>query len=298
MGRECTALVREDNSPYDGASSMFRKLGFVLKGRHALRAARERARRRRSIAARRTDIRRWLNAGSYNPSWADRLDSAMPLIGDALWVADIGCGLQALRQRLAPAVTYLPMDLQRWTDDTVLCDLNAKQLPDDYLSVCDVCVVMGVLEYVYEPDWLLQRLAEHVEALVLSYNPADRGAVDRPSNGWVNAFTADEILAVVERASFRIEAVSAYGDQILIKAVRRDFDDACRERRDVRRRAFQETRKPAIADPIGVPPSAVPVEPIAPAAGSPVAAIGAKCAEVAGATAGPVEPPALPAGAA
>jgi hypothetical protein len=274
------ALVREDDSPCHGAGSMFRELGLVLKGRSALRSARERARRQQVIAARQTDCLRWQNAASYNPSWATRLDSAMPLMAEALWVADLGCGMQDLRKRMAPAATYLPMDIKRWTDDTLVCDLNAQQLPELYISLCDVCVVMGVLEYLYEPDWLLARLAEYAEGIVLSYNASDRAKVDRPGNGWVNAFSADEILGMVERTPYRVTKVGRHGEQILVKAMRPDFDAACRERRDERRRAFRVERAiaaepypaPAFAiasadDPVVAAATHEPVEAIAPAAG-------------------------------
>ena len=236
---------------------MLKKLRLVLKGRNMARVARERARRERIIAARQTDYRRWHDPASYNASWETRLDTAMPMLADARWVADLGCGMQDLRKRLAPGTIYLPMDIKRWTDDTLLCDLNAKQLPDLYISLCDVCVILGVLEYVYEPEWLLARLAEHAESLVLSYNAADLASLDRAGHGWVNAFDTGDILGMVERTPYRVATVAFHGAQMLVKATRRDFDAACREQREARRRAFRAEGASPVATPAGQKPAEV-----------------------------------------
>jgi hypothetical protein len=239
---------------------MVRVLALLRGVPRALRVARERSRRQKVIDARKTDVARWRNRASYNPSWASRLDSAMPLLAGAAWVADLGCGMQALRARLGSDATYLPMDLKPWTGDTLICDLNARDLPDHYIALCDVCVVMGVLEYLYDPDWLLARLAEHAETIVLSYTAVDMVIADRAGNGWVNAFTSDEVVRMVERAGYGVVGLGRHDDQLLVKASRSDFDAVRRAHRDARRLAFRSMIGPAAVPAVDAP-AVVPVAP-------------------------------------
>lgn len=214
----------------------------------------ERARRRWVVRRGETDYRRWRDPRSYNDGWSSRLDAAMPWIRDARWVADLGCGAQELRTRLPDGAVYLPMDLTQWTPDTLPCDINAKHVPNDYLVLCDLCVTMGVLEYLYDPPWLLSYLAEYAEAIVLSYNAVDISTADRLANGWVNAFTAADVVAMIERAGYRVVNRTNYLDQTMIGAVNAAFDETRRRWRHSARQAYLEARgQTATCNKVGEP---------------------------------------------
>jgi hypothetical protein len=101
--------------------------------------------------------------------------------------------------------------------------------------------MMGVLEYVYEPEWLFARLAEYAEGIVFSYAAADTSKADRRGNGWVNAFTTDDLFAMLGRTPYRVVQLRFYEDQILVKAVNPDFGRERMALREERRQAFKSS---------------------------------------------------------
>ncbi len=128
---------------------------------------REYARRRHIVNTKHTDVERWRNTQNYQDHWTRRMSSALSLRGDAEWVCDLGCGSQKMRNLLPKNIAYLPMDIVKWTNDTCVCEINQKILSNEYLAVCDLCYLLGVLEYIYEPSWLFDVLAVNVETVVL-----------------------------------------------------------------------------------------------------------------------------------
>lgn len=181
----------------------------------------ERLRRRIVVKTGKTDIRRWTNLRSHEPAWGIRSAFAAAACHESRYVCDLGCGMQLLRSLLPPHITYLPADLHNWTPDTAICDLNAKILPVAYLERADTVTMLGVLEYIYDPIWLLANLASFIDMLVVSYNPKDFTHVDRPSNGWVNAYSLVELVRVFHSNGFilkRIERISEH--EVLVVSVK------------------------------------------------------------------------------
>jgi hypothetical protein len=216
---------------------MLRKFARYFKG-NTDGLTREFERRRAVVEARRTDYFRWSNRSNYDPLWAERLAIAVSFLGSALWVVDLGCGAQDLRGLLPPEVFYLPMDIVGWTADTLTCDINAGLLPPDYLELADVCCMMGVLEYVYDPDRLMAALSGTVETLIVSYNATDFSAIERHRNGWVNSLSVADFLALLDRHGYRVIAADRYLDQIVVKAVNSGFGAEQAVKRKDGREAF------------------------------------------------------------
>ena len=186
----------------------------------------EAERRVRAVQDGRTDIERWSDPGSYEPSWSARgaVVAAMCEPGQA--VCDIGCGQQTLRGHLPPGTLYLPADLRAWTDEVELCELNAGVLPERSLARCDIAVMLGVLEYIRDPAALLAALASRVGTVVVSYNCADFAQVDRAALGWVNALTEAELLAMLDAAAFDVVRASRFNqNELIVLARSRAFHD-------------------------------------------------------------------------
>jgi hypothetical protein len=201
--------------------------------------------RRRSLVEQTTDYRRWTDARNYNPEWSPRSALAIELLDHARWVCDLGCGAQALRKQLPADSIYLPMDLKQWTDDTIVCDINRRSLPTDYLELCDFCFVMGVLEYIYDTSWFLDALARSAEGIIISYNVAELSLDRREDNGWVNSLTSQQFKTLIESAGFKILDTRLYinerlpkNGQLIVKAINPAFDSVARVRRQESRARF------------------------------------------------------------
>ncbi|WP_428487096.1 methyltransferase domain-containing protein [Rhodopila sp.] len=197
-----------------------------------LSPAAEKLRRQAQVAAGATDRERWEDATSYERFWSDRSAAAAKLCRSGQWVCDIGCGMQGLKAMLPAGCTYLPADLRRWEPVVETCDLNAGRLPERHLVRCDVVILLGVIEYIYDLPRLLAALARRAETVVVSYNCAELAEVDRPGFGWVNALTTEALLELLRQAGLQPNALERFGAmEILVRARNPGFGPLQRLRR-------------------------------------------------------------------
>ena len=167
----------------------------------------ERRRATETLAsARATDIGRWSQSHNLKSNWAERAQVAARLVEPRVRLLDIGCGSMDVERFLDPSVTYLPADVVRRDDRTVVCDLNAGELPDvraDFISL------LGVIEYVHDVPGLFAKLRRTGARVIGSYNPVDLGKPDRDrrAQGWFNDLTSAELCAVAASAGFQLVGV-------------------------------------------------------------------------------------------
>jgi hypothetical protein len=85
-----------------------------------------------------------------------------------------------------------------------VCDLNAPSLPD--FPFHDVCVFGGVFEYIQDVHRLVSRLRKTCHTVIISYCAAEsarrRKIFTRRRKGWINDYTADELIGIFESAGF------------------------------------------------------------------------------------------------
>jgi hypothetical protein len=160
----------------------------------------------------------WADPSNYNKGWNARAMAAVNLIADEKWICDLGCGQQAVRSLLQSPCVYLPADLKQWTPDTAVCDLNRNVLPERYLRACDVCLLLGVIEYVWQPGPLFRRLAQVCKTVIFSYNVMELGPTGRHEI-WVNAFSVLDLQAMLDSAGFVITRTEPLpdGKQLLFR---------------------------------------------------------------------------------
>ena len=170
-----------------------------------------------------TDKVFWADKRNYRDAWSERARLALSLcVGEDLWLCDLGCGQQQLRPLLPAGYRYLPMDLVAWTADTLVCDINAGFLPTAYLDACDVCLLLGVIEYVHDPAQLFRRLGETVPALVFScHMPSIQISGSAMSQRrHVNIRSQAEAHALARDAGFFVAQTIAWKpDHIVVKAI-------------------------------------------------------------------------------
>jgi polysaccharide pyruvyl transferase WcaK-like protein len=102
--------------------------------------------------------------------WTERAVEAVWLMrelplkdGDRL--VDLGCGKQTLRSLIPPELSYVPVDIRRRSDDTLVMDLNLP-VPDGHF---EVAAMLGLLEYLRDPLARIDWCAEHADYCVFSY---------------------------------------------------------------------------------------------------------------------------------
>ncbi|DAC34411.1 MAG TPA: hypothetical protein HA286_06640 [Candidatus Poseidoniaceae archaeon] len=109
---------------------------------------------------------RWYGEQAEEEWVHQRCRLAVACIDEGVNVADLGCGLQVLREHLHASCTYTGYDLGDMHPDNVILDLDeAFTLPQEH----DVAVLLGVLEFLADPQAALARVVEAVDAVVLSF---------------------------------------------------------------------------------------------------------------------------------
>jgi len=126
-------------------------------------------------------------------------------------VIEFGAGKRKLKSMLDASCVYWASDLVQHSEDTLVCDLNKRPLPNlSHLSP-EIAVFSGVLEYIHDMRTLAKWLSEQVSHCLFSYNCVQRRgggwrriqtAYQRAHNGWVNSYTESEISEIFCRAGF------------------------------------------------------------------------------------------------
>ncbi len=151
---------------------------------------------RNAVAAGRPLMMRWARiAPNFGDKWQTRAAAAAEWLGTASSIADLGCGTMNLAHCLRPGQRYVPVDLARRDERTLVLDLNnAADLAR--LPAADACALLGVLEYIYRPGQLVAALHRRYRQVVAAFNILrdDECTEDRLGDGWVNHFTRKELL--------------------------------------------------------------------------------------------------------
>lgn len=85
----------------------------------------------------------WRSDEAFDTSWKLRICQMAKYIDEGESVLDIGCGKGWLREYLPHDCRYIGCDLVKRDKDTIVCDFNAYQFPE---QIADVVFISGVLE--------------------------------------------------------------------------------------------------------------------------------------------------------
>lgn len=136
-------------------------------------------------------------------SWTDRKYLMSKWIGkDVHSIADFGAGNMSLRNLLREDVAYVPIDYISRTEETVVADFNKYEFPNIFV---DCCFCSGVLEYVNDLEWFLDKINQtECRYVLVSYSVKEQNQTieERRSHAWVNDLTFDELVDLFYRHDF------------------------------------------------------------------------------------------------
>ena len=159
------------------------------------------------------DRKRWGDPKSYNPLWSDRAEMASGLIPDGASILEIGVGAGDFRNCVQERCSYEGADLAPLEDTTLILNLDTDPLPN---KKYDYVVLLGVIEYLCEPENAARKVCTAAPNVVCSYccrleNASVADVADqRRSMGWVNDFTRDEFVALFAANGFAVQSSSIY----------------------------------------------------------------------------------------
>lgn len=160
------------------------------------------------------DRQRWGAPSSYKPDWAARSTIAAKHVRDGARVLEIGTGSGAFRQLVSDRCHYTGADLQPIDRQTLALNLENDPIP---LGPWDMIVLLGVLEYLYDPLGALTKIGAEAKSVLFSYCvPCGPDALpQRRERGWTNALSEDELMAAMNAMGFTVsarESLNATGD--------------------------------------------------------------------------------------
>lgn len=110
-----------------------------------------------------------------------------------------------LRNAIAPDCTYTPCDILPHHPDIVVANLNLMQFPEGEF---DVTVMLGVIEYLENPTWVLRTIRSRSKRLVLSHEGfrfwTPEHIVKCEKWGRVNYIRPREMEHMLQKAGWRI----------------------------------------------------------------------------------------------
>jgi tetratricopeptide (TPR) repeat protein len=164
-------------------------------------------RRRRTIESHQTDVERWSDEKQLEKSWDARAQRAADYVPACATVLDLGCGRMAFEKFLPKDCRYMPCDVARRDERTILCDFNKGEYPDAEAGTADIISFLGVMEYIFDARTFLSRLRQWQRPVVMSYCTTEgiRDRNQRRSLGWVNDFSYDELVRLLEETGFSIQ---------------------------------------------------------------------------------------------
>jgi len=165
-----------------------------------------------------SDYRRWSEVDNLSPLWDARTQRIADMVPAGKSVLEFGAGRMVIKNMLKQPSRYTPSDLVDRGPGTIVCDLNARPLPD--FDKHDVIVFSGVLEYVNDVPSLLAHLAPRTEVVIASYAVLEKNTTGRRVCGWVNDYQASEFVAVFEAAGFKSVEALDWENQVINRFVR------------------------------------------------------------------------------
>lgn len=169
----------------------------------------------------RTDARIWSELPrEKSDKWSFRAERAARIINGSgvRSVLDLGCFRMSLERHLAAAIAYIPSDLVRRDDRTIVCDLNAEAPPS---VEADLVSALGVLEHLKSPETVMRRLAGTYPVAVVSYNPLDTVPIGKARRHFLNDMSRDQMADLLS-ADWEIVSEEPLGHQLLWLLLSRD----------------------------------------------------------------------------
>lgn len=163
-----------------------------------------------------SDADRWSRIESYSDEWDMRAKLAAQFLGSSRSVLDLGAGKMALKSFLPDGCVYQPADIAPLDPDALIVDLNTPYLPS---GDWDSWVMLGVLEYLFDPIEVLKRLRARTAHLVFSYgaclSPATQAI--REDVGFANHLSEEELLEAVASSGWRIAGSTVFFENFSLK---------------------------------------------------------------------------------
>ena len=85
-------------------------------------------------------------------------------------IVDICAANGRIKRFLPESIQYIPVDYQRYSDETVLCDLNRYEFPEVNLPSETCILLIASLQYAIDWKWLLKQIAANCSVFICAHH--------------------------------------------------------------------------------------------------------------------------------
>lgn len=122
-------------------------------------------------------------------------------------VIDLGAANERLKELLPVSADYVPVDYVRYSDETVVCDIDNYQFPDEKYAGDNTCIfAVGVIQYCSDWKWFLKKCASFCNCVVLGHDDFARISREYRRTHWTryNALFDHEIIRYMQKLGFAL----------------------------------------------------------------------------------------------
>ncbi len=110
--------------------------------------------------------------GLDNLSWRKRTVVLFSFVEDTDYsFMDLGAGKMFFGKLLDSNCVYLPVDYYKSGPNTIVCDFNKGEFPDQHV---DVVIASGILGYIDNLEWFLDKICNSCRKILLSFRGAEK----------------------------------------------------------------------------------------------------------------------------
>ena len=143
----------------------------------------------------------------------ERLKMVARLIdfGKITTVVDLCAANGRIEEFLPSNTNYIPVDYTKYSDRTVLCDLNRHEFPVLSTPIEKTCVIMvASIQYVHDWKWLIKQISEHCASFICVHNDFARINREYRRTHYNNNCAVFNHEIILEARKFGLELVEAY----------------------------------------------------------------------------------------
>lgn len=149
----------------------------------------------------------WKDNEYFDPIWKERIKKMSAYLGKEDKVVDLGCGMMWLKEYLDSSNVYVPVDYKKRDNQTLVCDFNKAEFPNED---ADIYFVSGCMEYVEDYKWFVEKISEHTKRCVISYCTLDK--YDdynlRKSLMWKNHLKEEDVIKLFSDFGFSMKDIN------------------------------------------------------------------------------------------
>lgn len=149
---------------------------------------------------------KWSEIEYFDANWKKRIAVMAGMIPAGATVLDLGCGMEWLKDHLPEGSGYVGVDYVGRSQNTIICDFNKREFPDER---ADVAFVSGCLEYIEDAPWFVSEISKHTDSCLLSYCTPEE--CPRREPGWRNSYSHQGIVELFKVAGLPLRSTKSYG---------------------------------------------------------------------------------------